>query len=150
VDASRICLELTEGALVAEPAMAQRTMQQLAEHGMSVVLDDFGAGFSSLSYVHQYQFNGLKIDKSFILELTGSPRSRAIVRAIVRMAESLGLTVVAEGVEDLATLQLLREMGASQAQGYYFAKPAAIQDLDLTGWKAVLTAAPRPGALHDV
>ncbi|RZA16168.1 MAG: GGDEF domain-containing protein, partial [Proteobacteria bacterium] len=150
VDASRICLELTEGALVAEPAMAQRTMQQLAEHGMSVVLDDFGAGFSSLSYVHQYQFNGLKIDKSFILELTGSPRSRAIVRAIVRMAESLGLTVVAEGVEDLATLQLLREMGASQAQGYYFAKPAAIQDLDLTGWKAVVTAAPRPGALHDV
>ncbi|KNC16266.1 diguanylate phosphodiesterase [Pseudomonas sp. RIT-PI-a] len=150
VDASRICLELTEGALVAEPAMAQRTMQQLAEHGMSVVLDDFGAGFSSLSYVHQYQFNGLKIDKSFILELTGSSRSRAIVRAIVRMAESLGLTVVAEGVEDLATLQLLREMGASQAQGYYFAKPAAIQDLDLTGWKAVVTAVPRPGALHDL
>ncbi len=137
VAASRICLELTEGALVAEPAMAQRTMQQLAEHGMSVVLDDFGAGFSSLSYVHQYQFNGLKIDKSFILELTSSARSRAIVRAIVRMAESLGLTVVAEGVEDLATLQLLREMGASQAQGYYFARPAALQDLDLAACRGV-------------
>ncbi|KAB0495777.1 sensor domain-containing phosphodiesterase [Pseudomonas vancouverensis] len=126
---SRICLELTEGALVAEPAMARRTMQQLADNGMSVVLDDFGAGFSSLSYVHQYRFSGLKIDKSFILELTTSPRSRAIVRAIVRMAESLDLSVVAEGVEDQATLDLLREMGASQAQGYYFARPMGLEDL---------------------
>jgi diguanylate cyclase (GGDEF)-like protein len=126
---SRICLELTEGALVAEPAIARQTMQQLADNGMSVVLDDFGAGFSSLSYVHQYRFSGLKIDKSFILELTTSPRSRAIVRAIVRMAESLDLSVVAEGVEDEATLILLREMGAGQAQGYYFAKPMSLEAL---------------------
>ena len=129
VEPSRICLELTEGALVAEPAIARRTMQQLADNGMSVVLDDFGAGFSSLSYVHQYRFSGLKIDKSFILELTSSPRSRAIVRAIVRMAESLDLSVVAEGVEDQATLDLLREMGAGQAQGYYFAKPMGLAAL---------------------
>ncbi|MGJ7516307.1 sensor domain-containing phosphodiesterase [Pseudomonas baetica] len=129
VSPSRICLELTEGALVAEPAIARQTMQQLADHGMSVVLDDFGAGFSSLSYVHQYRFSGLKIDKSFILELTSSPRSRAIVRAIVRMAESLDLNVVAEGVEDVATLDLLREMGAGQAQGYYFARPMGLEAL---------------------
>ncbi len=95
------------------------------------MLDDFGAGFSSLSYVHQYTFSGLKIDKSFILELTASERSRAIVRAIVRMADSLGLPVVAEGVEDEATLQLLREMGAGQAQGYYFARPMAMEQLAL-------------------
>ncbi|WP_223505019.1 EAL domain-containing protein [Pseudomonas sp. GL-RE-29] len=126
---SRICLELTEGALVAEPAIARQTMQQLADNGMSVVLDDFGAGFSSLSYVHQYRFSGLKIDKSFIFELTTSARSRAIVRAIVRMAESLDLSVVAEGVEDEATLVLLREMGAGQAQGYYFAKPMGLEML---------------------
>ncbi|WP_439878545.1 sensor domain-containing phosphodiesterase [Pseudomonas prosekii] len=126
---SRICLELTEGALVAEPAIARLTMQQLADNGMSVVLDDFGAGFSSLSYVHQYRFSGLKIDKSFILELTSSSRSRAIVRAIVRMAESLDLSVVAEGVEDEATLVLLREMGAGQAQGYFFAKPMGLEAL---------------------
>ncbi|WP_338581784.1 EAL domain-containing protein [Pseudomonas sp. MAG733B] len=129
VEPSRICLELTEGALVAEPAIAKQTMQQLADNGMSVVLDDFGAGFSSLSYVHQYQFSGLKIDKSFILELTTSARSRAIVRAIVRMAESLDLSVVAEGVEDQATLDLLREMGAGQAQGYYFARPMGLEAL---------------------
>ncbi|MDP9655987.1 UNVERIFIED_ORG: diguanylate cyclase (GGDEF)-like protein [Pseudomonas putida] len=129
VSPSRICLELTEGALVAEPAIARQTMQQLADNGMSVVLDDFGAGFSSLSYVHQYRFSGLKIDKSFILELTTSSRSRAIVRAIVRMAESLDLSVVAEGVEDEATLELLREMGAGQAQGYHFAKPMALKAL---------------------
>jgi len=129
VEPSRICLELTEGALVAEPEIAKQTMQQLADNGMSVVLDDFGAGFSSLSYVHQYQFSGLKIDKSFILELTTSPRSRAIVRAIVRMAESLDLSVVAEGVEDQATLDLLREIGAGQAQGYYFAKPMGLEAL---------------------
>ena len=130
---SRICLELTEGALVAEPAIARLSMQQLADNGMSVVLDDFGAGFSSLSYVHQYRFSGLKIDKSFILELTTSPRSRAIVRAIVRMAESLDLSVVAEGVEDAETLALLREMGAGQAQGYYFAKPMCLQALRAWG-----------------
>jgi len=134
---SRICLELTEGALVAEPDLARRSMQRLADHGMSVVLDDFGAGFSSLSYVHQYRFSGLKIDRSFIFELTTSPRSRAIVRAIVRMAESLDLAVVAEGVEDAATLTVLREMGAAQAQGYYFAKPMPLDELLLT------TLAPR-------
>ncbi|OTP79961.1 sensor domain-containing phosphodiesterase [Caballeronia sordidicola] len=134
---SRICLELTEGALVAEPDLARRSMQRLADHGMSVVLDDFGAGFSSLSYVHQYRFSGLKIDRSFIFELTTSPRSRAIVRAIVRMAESLDLTVVAEGVEDAATLAVLCEMGAAQAQGYYFARPMPLEDLLLT------TLAPR-------
>ena len=132
ITADRVCLELTEGGLVAEPERARQTMQQLADHGLSVMLDDFGAGFSSLSYVHQYTFSGLKIDKSFILELTASERSRTIVRAIVRMAESLGLPVVAEGVEDEATLQLLREMGAAQAQGYYFARPMAMEALDLT------------------
>jgi diguanylate cyclase (GGDEF)-like protein len=126
---SRVCLELTEGALVAEPDIARTTMRDLADNGMSVVLDDFGAGFSSLSYVHQYRFSGLKIDKSFILELTTSPRSRAIVRAIVRMAESLGLTLVAEGVEDAGTLAILREMGAAQAQGYFFAKPMPLDAL---------------------
>jgi diguanylate cyclase (GGDEF)-like protein len=126
---SRVCLELTEGALVAEPDLARRTMQQLADNGMSVVLDDFGAGFSSLSYVHQYRFSGLKIDKSFILELTASPRSRAIVRAIVRMAESLDLTLVAEGVEDAETLAVLRDMGAAQAQGYFFDKPMPLDAL---------------------
>ncbi|MGY4493447.1 EAL domain-containing protein [Pseudomonas sp. TE3610] len=131
IGAHRLCLELTEGGLVAEPARARQTMQQLADHGLSVMLDDFGAGFSSLSYVHQYTFSGLKIDKSFILELTTSERSRAIVRAIVRMADSLGLPVVAEGVEDEATLGLLREMGASQAQGYYFARPMAMENLVL-------------------
>lgn len=130
---SRICLELTEGALVAEPELARQAMKHLADNGVSTVLDDFGAGFSSLSYVHQYHFSGLKIDKSFILELTSSSRSRAIVRAIVRMAESLGLTVVAEGVEDAETLQLLREMGAGQAQGYYFSMPVPQDKLDLGG-----------------
>ncbi|MFJ4142943.1 EAL domain-containing protein [Pseudomonas sp. NPDC089734] len=129
---SRLCLELTEGALVADPEQARQSMKQLSDNGMSVVLDDFGAGFSSLSYVHQYHFSGLKIDKSFVLELTTSSRSRAIVRAIVRMAESLDLTVVAEGVEDHATLELLRGMGAGQAQGYHFAVPLPLEQLDLS------------------
>jgi diguanylate cyclase (GGDEF)-like protein len=137
---SRVCLELTEGALVAEPEIARTTMQHLADNGMSVVLDDFGAGFSSLSYVHQYRFSGLKIDKSFILELTTSPRSRAIVRAIVRMAESLGLTLVAEGVEDAGTLAMLRDMGAAQAQGYFFDEPMPLEALlRLPHWQRLAT-----------
>ncbi|MDF2643823.1 MAG: domain/GGDEF domain/EAL domain protein, partial [Pseudomonas sp.] len=121
----------TEGALVADPEQARMSMRKLADNGMSVVLDDFGSGFSSLSYVHQYHFSGLKIDKSFIFELSTSARSRAIVRAIVRMAESLDLTVVAEGVEDAATLDMLREIGTVQAQGYYFARPLPREQLAL-------------------
>ena len=134
VSPSRLCLELTEGALVADAEQARQSMRKLADNGMSVVLDDFGSGFSSLSYVHQYHFSGLKIDKSFILELSTSARSRAIVRAIVRMAESLDLTVVAEGVEDLATLDLLRQIGTMQAQGYYFARPQPQERLDFSGF----------------
>jgi EAL domain-containing protein (putative c-di-GMP-specific phosphodiesterase class I) len=129
VHPSRISLELTESALIAEPDLARTTMQKLAKNGMSVVLDDFGTGFSSLSYVHQYHFSGLKIDKSFVLELTSSARSRAIVRAIVRMAESLELDVVAEGVEDEATLAVLRGIGASQVQGYHLARPMSLDNL---------------------
>jgi diguanylate cyclase (GGDEF)-like protein len=129
VQPSRISLELTEGALVAEPDLARYTMQSLADNGMCVVLDDFGTGFSSLSYVHQYRFSGLKIDKSFVLELTQSTRSRAIVRAIVRMAESLELTVVAEGIEDEPTLELLRTIGAAHGQGYHLARPMSLEDL---------------------
>ncbi|WP_148709665.1 EAL domain-containing protein, partial [Pseudomonas syringae group genomosp. 3] len=123
-------------ALVADPEQARLSMKQLAEQGMSVMLDDFGAGFSSLSYVHQYHFSGLKIDKSFIFGLASSVRSRAIVRAIVRMAESLDLTVVAEGVEDLETLELLREIGATQAQGYYFSAPLPIEQLVISAGRA--------------
>jgi diguanylate cyclase (GGDEF)-like protein len=129
VHPSRISLELTEGALVAEPDLARTTMQSLADNGMCVVLDDFGTGFSSLSYVHQYRFSGLKIDKSFVLELTQSARSRAIVRAIVRMAESLELTVVAEGIEDQPTLELLRTIGAAHGQGYHLARPMSLDAL---------------------
>jgi diguanylate cyclase (GGDEF)-like protein len=129
VHPSRISLELTEGALVAEPDLARTTMQSLADNGMCVVLDDFGTGFSSLSYVHQYRFSGLKIDKSFVLELTQSARSRAIVRAIVRMAESLELTVVAEGIEDQSTLELLRTIGAAHGQGYHLARPMSLDAL---------------------
>ena len=129
VHPSRISLELTEGALIAEPDLARNTMQSLADNGTCVVLDDFGTGFSSLSYVHQYRFSGLKIDKSFVLELTQSARSRAIVRAIVRMAESLELTVVAEGIEDQATLELLRTIGAAHGQGYHLARPMSLEAL---------------------
>ncbi|MEG5263360.1 EAL domain-containing protein [Pseudomonas sp. JDS28PS106] len=142
VPPSRLCLELTEGALVADPDQARQSMRELADQGMSVVLDDFGSGFSSLSYVHQYHFSGLKIDKSFILELSTSDRSRAIVRAIVRMAESLGLTVVAEGVEDLATLEMLREIGTLQAQGYYFARPMPQEQLALASACAQVSLQP--------
>lgn len=133
---SRICLELTEGALVAEPERAKAAMEALDLQGVSVVLDDFGAGFSSLGYVHEYRFRGLKIDKSFVLRLADSARSVAIVRAIVRMAESLGLDVVAEGVEDAQALQLLKNMGARHAQGYLFARP-----LDLLATRRLLAGA---------
>lgn len=146
---SRIRLELTESALIAEPEIARQTMQRLTDKGIAVVLDDFGTGFSSLSYVHQYRFSGLKVDKSFILGLTSSPRTRAIVRAIVRMAESLDLGVVAEGVEDAEALAALQEIGAAQAQGYYIAKPMPLAAITLALRSGKATRWPVPEPQND-
>ncbi|MBB5192683.1 diguanylate cyclase (GGDEF)-like protein [Silvimonas terrae] len=127
----RLQIEVTEGALVADPVQANHTMQALQTAGVKVVLDDFGTGYASLSYLHHYQFDAIKIDKSFMLSLDSDPKSAAIVRCVIQLAQAMNLEVVAEGVETITTADQLRAMGATKLQGFLFARPIPIGDIDL-------------------
>ena len=121
-------LEITESALIDDVELAIVTMEQLNDLGVSVSLDDFGTGYSSLSYLKRFPIDMLKIDKSFIDEVTIDADSNVIVKTIIVMAHSLGLKVIAEGVETKEQLTMLREQGCDQAQGYLIARPLLCQE----------------------
>jgi diguanylate cyclase (GGDEF)-like protein len=123
-----IKLELTESALAGDVDWTRRSLQRLRDLGCALCIDDFGTGYSSLSYLHRLPFDCLKIDRSFVLEARQAGRSRELVRAIVALADNLGLTVVAEGVEDAAQAELLAGMGCEQAQGFYYAPALAASE----------------------
>ena len=116
-------LELTEGVAVNDPRTATETMDQLRSRGVRMSIDDFGTGYSSLSQLKRFQIYKLKIDQSFVQDLDHDGNDRAIVSAIIRMAQALGMQTTAEGVETEAQLQFLRDMGCDEAQGYYFSRP---------------------------
>jgi diguanylate cyclase (GGDEF)-like protein/PAS domain S-box-containing protein len=116
-------LEITESALIYDVELAITTMEQLKDLGVSISLDDFGTGYSSLSYLKRFPIDMLKIDKSFIDEVTTDPGSQVIVKTIIVMAQSLGLKVIAEGVETKEQLAMLHEHGCDQVQGYLIARP---------------------------
>ena len=116
-------LEVTESLLIKSPETARRLLQQIAARGSRVVLDDFGVGYSSLGYVKQLDLHGIKIDRSFIRDLAGSRRDAAIVKAIVGLAHGLGLRVVAEGIEQQAQADLLKDLGCDEGQGFHFCRP---------------------------
>ena len=123
VDASQISLEITESALMEDPARALATLHQLAALGLDLAIDDYGTGYSSLTYLKQLPVQTLKIDQTFIGQMASDSRDAAIVQSSLDLAHQLGLKVVAEGVEDAATLQRLRAWGCDWAQGYHIAKP---------------------------
>ncbi len=116
-------LELTEGAAMENPAAAIAMMDKLHELGVRMSIDDFGTGYSSLSYLKRFQVYKLKIDQSFVRDITVDPEDKAIVSAIISMANSLNMQVIAEGVETAGQLSFLRLQGCSEVQGYYFSKP---------------------------
>jgi diguanylate cyclase (GGDEF)-like protein len=116
-------LEVTESLLIKSPEAARRLLQQVAARGSRVVLDDFGVGYSSLSYIKQLDLDGIKIDRMFIRDLVGSRHDGAIVLAIVGLAHGLGLRVVGEGVETEAQADALKELGCDEVQGFYFSRP---------------------------
>ncbi len=103
-------------------------MVELNDLGVNISLDDFGTGYSSLSYLKRFPIDTLKIDKSFIAEVTTDPGSKAIVNTIIAMAHSLGLKVIAEGVETEEQLTMLHERGCDQAQGFLLARPLPYQE----------------------
>lgn len=101
-------------------------MRALKRLGLSLSLDDFGTGYSSLSYLRRFPIDELKIDRSFINDIHNNPDDAAIAAAIIAMARSLGLSVVAEGVENREQAELLAILGCSQVQGYYYARPMTV------------------------
>jgi EAL domain-containing protein (putative c-di-GMP-specific phosphodiesterase class I) len=119
----RICLEVTEGALMYDVASAWSTLRACKQLGVSLALDDFGTGYSSLSYLRQFDLDLLTIDKSFVDELSHSREDAVIVEHIIGMAKALGIVTVAEGVETEEQVALLRSMNCDLAQGYYFSHP---------------------------
>jgi diguanylate cyclase (GGDEF)-like protein len=126
LDARQLRLEVTEGTLLENPSEVRGTLLALRDAGIEIALDDFGTGYSSLSYLHQFPLNALKIDRSFIAALEPStPGSgTAVVRAILTLAQALGLQVVAEGVETEHQRRLLGELGCEFGQGYLFSRPS--------------------------
>lgn len=131
VPAQSLRLEVTEGALLEDPDQVQLCLNQLFAAGVQTLLDDFGTGYSSLSYLHRFPLHGLKIDRSFVAALQSGEvgGTTAIVRAIRLLADSLGLEVVAEGIETEEQRQQLRLLGLTLGQGYLFARPAAMADI---------------------
>jgi len=116
-------LEITESSIMDSLASAADVLAELERLGIRIAVDDFGTGYSSLSYLKSFSIHGLKIDRSFIHDIPGDDNDTAIVRAIITMASSLGLTVVAEGVETEAQLAYLRANHCDQVQGYLFSRP---------------------------
>ena len=124
-------LEITESHLMDNPEIARTTLRTLREAGVSISVDDFGTGYSSLSYLTQFPLSALKIDRSFVQNVTTDPNAASIVRAIINMARSLRFITIAEGVETDAQASFLRQFGCEQAQGFLFAHPMSAQDAGL-------------------
>lgn len=127
----QVVFELTESAVMTDPAGAKRKLNELRRLGVRFAIDDFGTGYSSLSYLKELPVNQLKIDKSFVMYMS-EPGSVAIVRSTIELAHNLGLSVVAEGIEDEATVDKLRNMGCDIGQGFHFSRPISADDFE--GW----------------
>jgi EAL domain-containing protein (putative c-di-GMP-specific phosphodiesterase class I) len=116
-------LELTESVTMREVERAARIFGELKTLGVRLSMDDFGTGYSSLSYLRRFPLDTLKIDRSFVSEMEDTSESRAIVQMILSLGRSLGMEMVAEGVETAEQVSLLRSLGCEYAQGYFFSKP---------------------------
>jgi len=128
---SQFEVELTESVLMADPERATQVLQQMHAIGVRIAIDDFGTGYSSLSYLKSVPAQTVKIDRSFIRGLPADTDDAAITQAVIAMAHSLGMAVVAEGVESDAQLEMLRQMGCDEAQGYLLGRPMSAADLAL-------------------
>jgi diguanylate cyclase (GGDEF)-like protein len=131
VDPARITLEITEDCFIADPEQALLILERLRALGVELSIDDFGTGFSSLTYIRRLPVSELKLDRTF---LTGAPRDKravAVIRSTVDLAHSLGLRIVAEGIENLEALALVDDLGCDAAQGYLMGRPVPAEDFDL-------------------
>ncbi len=141
VPARLLTLEITETSIMTDPGAAAAALATLRELGVRLSIDDFGTGHSALAYLQRLPLDEVKIDKSFTMAMTTDPSARAIVRAIIDLAHTLGLSVVAEGVEDVPTRTLLLEYGCDVMQGYLLSRP--MPAVEVSGWMAEQDAARR-------
>lgn len=125
-------VEITESAVMADAERSMRLLRQLQDSGIRISIDDFGTGYSSLAYLRRLPVDAVKIDRAFVQDMLGNEDDAAIVRSVIDLGHSLGLEVVAEGVEDKATWDLLVAMGCDLAQGYYLGYPMSAEDT--TAW----------------
>ncbi len=131
-NASGLIIEVTENAIMSNPLRSARVLQKFSDAGIGVSVDDFGTGYSSLAYLQKFPINELKIDKSFIIGLHKSSQNYPIVNATVTMSHDLGMSVIAEGVEEMEVIDLLVEMKCYQVQGTFFSQPLSFEKLE--GW----------------
>jgi predicted signal transduction protein with EAL and GGDEF domain len=140
--AGRLELEITESVLLLSSESTLKTLHQLRTMGVRISMDDFGTGYSSLSYLRSFPFDKIKIDRSFIHDLSSSSDSMAIVRAVTGLGTSLGMKTTGEGVETREELDFLRREGCTEAQGYLFSKARPANEVyDLLAAQAVNTKA---------
>jgi predicted signal transduction protein with EAL and GGDEF domain len=128
-NAAYLEFEITETAFMEKPDCAAETIARLRDMGITISIDDFGTGYSSMAYLKKLPVSTIKIDKSFVLDMRHDSNDATIVRSIIALGHNLGLKVVAEGVEDLPTLNELKSFGCDFAQGAYFSRPVPAEDL---------------------
>ncbi len=138
VEPARVTLEVTEDAIIGDKDAGLNNLLAIRDSGVNISIDDFGTGYSSLSYFKHIPATELKIDKSFVMSLTREAGNRELVKIMVQIARHFGLSVVAEGVEDRASMELLRSLGCDYGQGYYFSRPLPPQEFEewLLAWRA--------------
>ena len=129
IPADQLWLEVTESVMITQPEQALETLRSISALGVRIAIDDFGTGYSSLSFLQRFPIHRLKIDKSFVNNIAKDQNSRTLVKTIIAMAESLGLEVVAEGVETVQQLHALADLNCSQAQGYLISHPVSPQEI---------------------
>ena len=146
VDPALLELELTESYLMQDPSQAIRVMRGLSEAGVRIAIDDFGTGYSSLAYLTRFPVSALKIDRSFVRDMSHDRNAATIVRTIIEMAHSFNFTVVAEGVENQGQATFLRQLRCEQAQGFLFAPPMPADEMIRLHGRS----APPPGAQAEL
>jgi len=150
VSPKQLELEITETTLMADPKRTIGMLNELAAMGLHLSIDDFGTGYSSLSALQQFPIGTLKVDQSFVRDVNVDRNDATIVRTIIDMGHSLGMLVVAEGVETEAQMQFLRSTGCDQAQGRLFGEPCSIDDLSQLLARQVSTGvSPFPGSARQ-
>jgi len=143
---SKLCLEVTESAMMANPLQDIKALRKLNNMGVRLAIDDFGTGFSSLAYLKQMPVNEIKIDKSFVINMERDEDDEVIVRSTVELAHNLGLKVTAEGVESEVAWAQLTAMGCDEVQGYFMSKPLTHADFDI--WMKAVENKPYPHMIN--